>query len=153
MFGVDAHGNLDGDQLLAVLNQPISSNANPANLEVPLAKQAVTALLNATDDADGAVTQGYRFDTSDIINAVKEVYDDGHFDATQGADLTTLLAFWNAAPSANTGPGAPVAGELHSNDTTPIATSLSFNGDLGGSFDGNIFQVLATLHPDHGWLV
>jgi hypothetical protein len=24
---------------------------------------------------------------------------------------------------------------------------------LGGSFDGNIFQVLATLHPDHGWLV
>jgi hypothetical protein len=57
VFGVDAHGNLDGDQLLAVLNQPISSNANPANLEVPLAKQAVTALLNATNDADGLVTQ------------------------------------------------------------------------------------------------
>ena len=84
VFGVDAHGNLDGDQLLAVLNQPISSNANPANLEVPLAKQAVTALLNATNDADGLVTQDYRFRPSDVINAVKEVYDDGHFDAHAG---------------------------------------------------------------------
>lgn len=152
VFGVDAHGNLDGDQLLAVLNQPISSNANPANLEVPLAKQAVTALLNATNDADGLVTQDYRFTTSEVIAAVQEAYDDGGFDAQQGADLTGLLAFWNAASAANTGIGANVAGELHPDDTTPIATSLSFNGDLGGSFDGNIFQVLAGLHPDHGWL-
>ena len=87
-----------------------------------------------------------------MFAAVQEVYDDGGFDAQQGADLTGLLAFWNAAPAANTGIGAHVAGELHSDDTTPIGTSLSFNGDLGGSFDGNIFQVLATLHPDHGWL-
>jgi uncharacterized repeat protein (TIGR01451 family) len=153
VFGVDAHDNLDGDQLLAVLNQPAQSNASPINLEVPLAKQAVTALLNASNDADGLVTQNFRFSADDVISAVKEVYDDGHFDTLQGADLTGLLAFWNAAPAANTGIGAHVAGELHSNDTTPIATSLSFNGDLGGSFDGNIFQVLATLHPDHGWLV
>jgi uncharacterized repeat protein (TIGR01451 family) len=153
VFGVDAHGNLDGDQLLAVLNQPAQSNASPMNLEVPLAKQAVTALLNATNDADGLVTQQYRFSVDDVIAAVKEVYDDGGFNTEQGGDLARLLTFWNAAPSANIGPGATVAGELHSNDTTPIATSLSFNGDLGGSFDGNIFQVLATLHPDHGWLV
>jgi uncharacterized repeat protein (TIGR01451 family) len=153
VFGVDAHGNLDGDQLLAVLNQPAQSNASGINLEVPLAKQAVTALLNATNDADGAVTQDFRFSAADVISAVKEVYDDGHFDILQGADLTGLLAFWNAAPAANTGAGAHVAGELHSNDTTTIATSLSFNGDLGGSFDGSIFQVLTALHPDHGWLV
>jgi hypothetical protein len=153
VFGVDAHGNLDGDQLLAVLNQPAQSNASPINLEVPLAKQAVTALLNATNDADGALTQHFRFGVDDVIGAVKKVYDGDHFDTAKGADLTGLLAFWNAAPAANTGAGAHVAGELHSNDTTTIAISLSFNGDLGGSFDGSIFQVLAALHPDHGWLV
>jgi hypothetical protein len=82
----------------------------------------------------------------DVIGAVKKVYDGAHFDTAKGADLTGLLAFWNAAPAANTGAGAHVAGELHSNDTTTIATSLSFNGGLGGSFDGSIFQVLASLH-------
>jgi hypothetical protein len=150
VFGVDAHGNLDGDQLLAVLNQPISSNANPANLEVPLAKQAVTALLNATNDAGGLVTQDYRFTTSDVIAAVQEAYDDGGFDAQQGADLTNLLQFWNEAPSANVSAGATIPGELHPNDT--IATTLQYNGTAGGLLEGGIFQVLAGLHPDHGWL-
>ena len=126
-----------------------SSNANPANLEVPLAKQAVTASLNSTNDADGLVTQDFALPPRVI--RLQEAYDDGGFDAQQGADLTGLLEFWNEAPSANIGIGATVAGELHPDDTT-IATSLSFNGDLGGLFDGNIFQVLAGLHPDHGWL-
>ena len=107
VFGVDAHGNLDGDQLLTVLNQPAQSNASPINLEVPLAKQAVTALLNATNDADGAVTQDFRFSAADVISAVKEVYDDGHFDTLQGADLTGLLAFWNAAPCRQYRPRRP----------------------------------------------
>jgi uncharacterized repeat protein (TIGR01451 family) len=155
VFGVDAHGNLDGDQLLAALNQPAQSNADPLNLEVPLAKQAVTALLNAADDdAGGRITAPYRFDVDDIKAAVQKSYDmpGGAFDIEKGADLAKLLAFWNAAPSNNTGPGAHVPGELASNDTTTIATTLTFDGDQGGSFDGNIFTVLNALHPDHGWL-
>src|SRR5262245_64599563 len=112
VFGVDAHGNLDGDQLLAVLNQPALGNP-----EVPLAYQAVTAILNATDEI-GAVTQDYRFSTDDVILAVQEVYDDGGFNSTQAADLTDLLQFWNEAPNANVGAGATVPGAMHQGDTT-----------------------------------
>jgi hypothetical protein len=145
VFGIDAGGNLDGDQLLAVLNQPVQGNP-----EVTLAYQAVTALLNATDDT-GMVTQGYRFSTDEVIAAVQEVYDDGGFDAQQGADLTNLLQFWNEAPEANVGAGATVPGELHSDDTT-IATTLQYNGTAGGSFARGIFAVLDGLYPTHDWL-
>ena len=110
----------------------------------------MTALLNATNDADGLVTQDYRFTTSEVIAAVQEAYDDGGFDAQQGADLTNLLQFWNEAPSANVGVGATIPGELHFNDT--IATTLQYNSTAGGLLEGDIFQVLAGLHPDHGWL-
>jgi hypothetical protein len=127
-----------------VLNQPVQGNP-----EVTLAYQAVTALLNATD-ATFMVTQDYRFTTSDVIAAVQKVYDHGGFDAQQGTDLTNLLQFWNEAPEANVGAGATVPGELHSNDTSIAA--LQYNGTAGGSFEGDIFQVLAGLHPDHGWL-
>jgi uncharacterized repeat protein (TIGR01451 family) len=147
VFGVDAGGNLNGDELQAVLNQPAQGNP-----EVPLAQQAVTALLNETDGT-GMVTESFRFTTNEVISAVQEVYDDGGFDAVQGADLTNLLQFWNEAPEANIGPGATTPGELHSNDTTAIATTLTFNGTAGGSFEGNIFDVLGGLHPDHGWVV
>jgi FG-GAP-like repeat len=146
VFGVDAGGNLDGDELLAVLNQPVQGNP-----EVTLAYQAVTALLNATDET-GMVTQSYRFSTDDVIAAVQEVYDDGGFDAQQGADLTNLLQFWNEAPEANVGASATVPGELHSDDTTTIATTLQYNGTAGGSFAGGIFAVLDGLYPTHDWL-
>ena len=43
IFGVDAGGNIDGDTLLEVLNQPVQGDA-----EAILGKQAVGALLNAS---------------------------------------------------------------------------------------------------------
>ena len=147
IFGVDAGDNIDGDSLLGVLNQPVQGNA-----EAALGKQAVAALLNADSSGETTLTQAYRFSADDVIKAVQEVYDDAGFDATQAADLQDLLEFWNIAPENNVGPGATMPGELHSDDTTTIATTLEYDGHLGGSFEGDIIGVLNTLHADHGWL-
>jgi hypothetical protein len=142
VFGVDATGDL-------TLLQAISNNGGG---EAALERQAVAALLNSDSTGESTLTADYRFSTADVIAAVQEVYDDSGFDATQAADLADLLEFWNTAPENNTGVGAHVDGELHSDDTTVIATTLEWNGHDGGSFAGNIFQVLDTLHPTHDWL-
>jgi hypothetical protein len=151
VFGVTAGGNIAGDSLLEVLNQPAQGNA-----EAILGKQAVAALLNSSSSGEGTLTQDYRFTTSEVIDAVKEVYDGVGFDQVQAADLQDLLEFWNTAPEHNVGPGATVPGELHSDDTTTIATTLvdatePGNVNSGGSFEGSIFEVLNGLHPTHGW--
>ena len=152
IFDIDAGGNIDGDSLLEVLNQPVQGNA-----EAILGKQAVAALLNA--DSTGApgeptLTADYRFTTDEVIKAVQEVYDDAGFDAVQAADLQNLLEFWNIAPENNhVIDGATVEGELHSDDTTTIATTLTYAGTAGGSFTGDIIQVLHDLHPNDGWML
>jgi hypothetical protein len=120
--------------------------------EGALAKQATAALLNSDSSGETTLTQDYRFPTDQIMGAVQEVYDDGAFDPVQAADLKAVLEFWNTAPENNTGVGATVDGELHSEDTTAIAQTLEYNGLDGGSFTGSLIDVLADLHPDHGWI-
>jgi hypothetical protein len=66
----------------------------------------------------------------------------------QKTNLEDLLKFWNTAPGNNLTTdalhAAHVDGELHSNDTTAIATTLEYNGAHGGSFQRIIFEVLRT---------
>jgi hypothetical protein len=86
-----------------------------------------------------------------------EAYDGDANDALQKADLSDLLNSWNDAPEHNVSSlanGTPlVDGELSSADTTLIATTLQDAGHFGGSFEGDIFQVLNGLHAGHGWEV
>jgi hypothetical protein len=150
VFGVDAFTVGVND---VTLLQSLSGGGG----ESALSKQATGALLNSSSDGEDTLTESYRFTTAEIIAAVQEVYDDGGFDATQAAQLQNLLEFWNIAPENNLGDGAHHPGELCDSDTTAIATTLTLaKGDgtvlAGGSFDGSIFEVLDTLHPNSGWV-
>ncbi len=165
VFGVDAHGNADGQTLLGVL-----TTAPGGNQELILGKQVVGALLNATSTGETDLTAHYRFSESDIIHALQECYGDtsyandvpgsggtaGTFNAVKAAHLQNLLQFWNNAPEMNTGTGATHPGELCSDDTTTLATTLHFNDGgtdfYGGSFTGGIIGVLNALHPSDGWV-
>jgi hypothetical protein len=161
-FNIVAGSNLDQATLLDVLTPP--NETPPA--QVNLAKQAVGAILNdanwngtsandpgSNDPDNPAVIQDYRFTATEVIDAVQAVYGgagQGTFNSAHAAELQNLLEFWNIAPE-NSSDGElcstedGTAGLTYDKDPTAIVNNL-----YGGSYTGNIFQVLADLYDTAG---
>jgi hypothetical protein len=98
-FGVNGFGAALNDKTLL---QAITSNGGG---EAALARQAVASLLNSVSGNDGLVAD-FRYETSEIVDAVQFVYNGGSFNINSDQDsdgvadwleLKDELEFWNTA--------------------------------------------------------